>query len=833
LQSIARTVLLLHAIASLHSIVLGKALLKVAFTQTKRIRMKTCFILKGVLITLLLLVTCLVQVFSQSRLRADGQRIVNANNQEVLLRGVGLGGWLIQEGYMMNPNTGGTQSSFKKMLYDQGQSDAQVEAFYQSWRDNFITQADMNWIADQGFNCVRIPMHYELFLTSSQRAVRNSVIHNSANYNNYVTQLTNWYNANQLFTDVNTEGFRTLQLCLDWAAARSMYVIVDLHAAPGAQGSDTNISDALVANDLWNKQIYKDITVRLWEKIVARHINNNAVAFWDIINEPNNVPGGGPAIFSLTNRIINAIRALGDTHLIMVEGNGWGNNYDYMEPNNYNNRTNLVYNAHRYWIPDGDDYVRDGNPNQINRLINLTDFRTRWNVPVWVGETGENSDDWLRQNVDKLNGANIGWAHWTYKRTSADPNAALRRINPPYLTDGVSAMGGVLNNIKFANTVVNGGPLAAVDPRRGTTGGCSGNYATVPGTVQAEGYCQQSGIQLETTTDAGGGQNVGYIDANDWMAYKINVPSTGTYTVSYRVASQNGGGGIRLERLGGGATYGTIAVPSTGGWQTWTTISQNVSLTAGQQDIAIVATSAGFNINWFSITGGPVGAPIGQTIWLKGFNGRYVSSLNGTAPMMCDRTSVQAWEQFTVVDAGAGKIALRAMSKYVSSENGTQAITCSRTTFGDWEKFDWVKNADGTISLRGNNGRYVSSENGTQAMTCTRTTIGGWEAFSYGTGTPTARTATSSMASNSTDAEVTTLQFHPNPVTNSLTYRLPAKTKSHNIYVVDMQGVEMINRSFGDVGESNTIDVSGWKQGLYVLRIASKELNDTVKILKK
>jgi endoglucanase len=797
--------------------------------------MKTRFTTR-VLITLLLLATCFSQVLSQSRLRADGTRIVNASNQEVLLRGVGLGGWLIQEGYMMNPNTGGTQWSFKKMLYDQGQSDAQVETFYQSWRDNFITQADINWIADQGFNCVRIPMHYELFLTAAQRAVRNSVIHNSGNYQNYVNNLTNWYNANQLFTDPNTEGFRTLQNCLDWAAARGMYVIVDLHAAPGAQGSDTNISDALVANDLWNRGLYQDITVRLWQKIVTRFINNNAVAFWDVINEPNNVPGGGPAIHALVERLINAIRGLGDTHLIMVEGNGWGNNYDYLEPFTFTNKSNLVYNAHRYWIPEGDDAIRDGNPNQINRLINLTEFRTRHNVPVWVGETGENSDDWLRQNVDKLNGAGIGWAHWTYKRTSADPNAALRRINPPYLTDGVSAMGGVLNNIKFANTVVNSGPLAAVDPRRGnSSSSCSGNYNAVPGTIQAEGYCQMAGIQTETTTDTGGGQNVGYIDANDWMGYKINVPSTGTYTVSYRVASQSGGGGIRLEKLGGGATYGTIVVPSTGGWQTWTTISHNVSLTAGQQDIALVATSAGFNLNWISISGGgPTGPPIGQTIWLKGINNQYVSSENGTVPMRCNRPSVGAWEQFTVVDAGAGKIALRSMNKYVSSENGAAAITCSRTTIGDWEKFDWVVNADGKISLRGNNARYVSSENGTANMTCTRTTISGWEAFSYGTGTPTGRSATNKVPALSDEEQLTsTVEYFPNPVTTTLTYKLPENTKQHALRVVDMQGTEIMTKSFGDTGSHNTIDASSWKEGLYVIRVYNKQFTKTFKIIRK
>ena len=122
-------------------------------------------------------------------------------------------------------------------------------------------------------------------------------------------------------------------------------------------------------------------------------------------------------------------------------------------------------------------------------------------------------------------------------------------------------------------------------------------------------------------------------------------------------------------------------------------------------------------------------APIGQNIVLRGVNNQFVSSENGTTPMWCNRATASGWETFTVVDAGAGKVALQAMGKYVSSENGLNPITCSRTTIGDWEKFDWVVNADGKISFRGNNGKYISSENGAAAMTCNRATISGWEAF--------------------------------------------------------------------------------------------------------
>ena len=128
-------------------------------------------------------------------------------------------------------------------------------------------------------------------------------------------------------------------------------------------------------------------------------------------------------------------------------------------------------------------------------------------------------------------------------------------------------------------------------------------------------------------------------------------------------------------------------------------------------------------------TGGSSTAPIGQTITLKGVNSKYVSSENGTGPMNCNRAVAQGWEQFLVVDAGNGKVALQSQGKYVSSENGTQPITCNRTSFQAWETFTWIKNADGTIALQGNNGRYISSENGTQPMTCNRTTISSWESF--------------------------------------------------------------------------------------------------------
>jgi hypothetical protein len=101
--------------------------------------------------------------------------------------------------------------------------------------------------------------------------------------------------------------------------------------------------------------------------------------------------------------------------------------------------------------------------------------------------------------------------------------------------------------------------------------------------------------------------------------------------------------------------------------------------------------------------------------------------------MWCNATAVQSGNQFLIVNAGNGKVALRSQGKYVSSENGAAAMNCNRDTIGATEKFDWVVNTNGSVSLKGNNGLYVSSENGTQAMTCNRAAINTWEQFTVGT----------------------------------------------------------------------------------------------------
>ena len=127
----------------------------------------------------------------------------------------------------------------------------------------------------------------------------------------------------------------------------------------------------------------------------------------------------------------------------------------------------------------------------------------------------------------------------------------------------------------------------------------TGSFSTV---VQAENWISMSGVQTEATTDAGGGLNVGWIDAGDWMAYNVTIPTAGTYKVIYRVASPNAGKTLRLEKDAGATQLGSVTIPNTGGWQNWTNVSHNVTLPAGTYSIGIATSTGGFNINFLTIT---------------------------------------------------------------------------------------------------------------------------------------------------------------------------------------------------------------------------------------
>src|ERR1035441_639543 len=153
-------------------------------------------------------------------MQAKNSRIVDGQGRELILRGMGLGGWMLQEGYMLGINKEGTQHSIKARITDlAGHEDC--ARFCQLWLQNHMTRADVDLLAKAGFNSIRLPMHYNLFtLPIEQEPVKGQN-----------TWLTN--------------GFDLVDTLLSWCKANRIYLILDLHASPGGQGKDANISYAV------------------------------------------------------------------------------------------------------------------------------------------------------------------------------------------------------------------------------------------------------------------------------------------------------------------------------------------------------------------------------------------------------------------------------------------------------------------------------------------------------------------------------------------------------------------------------------------------------------
>ena len=170
----------------------------------------------------------------------------------------------------------------------------------------------------------------------------------------------------------------------------------------------------------------------------------------------------------------------------------------------------------------------------------------------------------------------------------------------------------------------------------GTTGSTpfTGTPYPLPGTMEAENFDnggqnvayvdtttgnagaqhRSTDVDIEGTTDTGGGFSVGWVAAGEWLQYTVNVGTAGTYDLEFRVASPGAGGSFRLEVNGVDKT-GALAIPNTGGWQAWTTVAKTgVSLSAGQQVWRVVmltnaTTGAVGNFNWYRVVSGGTSTP--------------------------------------------------------------------------------------------------------------------------------------------------------------------------------------------------------------------------------
>ncbi|MDO4385612.1 MAG: cellulase family glycosylhydrolase [Clostridia bacterium] len=339
--------------------------------------------MKGIFAALLALTValsfaCAAETPTLPMLRADGTRIVDADGQTVLLRGVNVGGWLVQEAWMNLTNAPCQAEAFR--VLDERFGRETREWLFSVYEDNYLTEADFDNIRALGMNVVRVPFA--------------------------------WWNILTDDGELRADAFDRLDWAVRRCAERGMYVILDLHAARGSQNNQDN-SGEMNGSNLWKEPSYQDQTVFLWEQVAAHYKDEPAVAAYDLLNEPGgDFKSTGVTQWEFFDRACQAIRAVDAAHIIMVES-CWDPE-DLPAPDRYG-WENVVYQYHFYkWNADNDYRAQ-----KLNVDVKLHKIgQAAYPVPSFLGEfTLFQSMEAWEYALNAYSAAGMGWTIWTYKVT--------------------------------------------------------------------------------------------------------------------------------------------------------------------------------------------------------------------------------------------------------------------------------------------------------------------------------------------------------------------------------------------------------------------------------
>lgn len=303
----------------------------------------------------------------------QGKQLVDGQGAPLHLRGTNLGNWLEPEGYMFKfvkePQAPREIEDLTRSLL----GPAEAESFWRAYRKNYISREDIQFLKRANFNSIRIPLHYKFFLSD------------------------------------NDEGFALLDPVIQWASEAGLYVVLDMHCAPGGQ-TGTNIDDSWGYPWLFESETSQQQLVDIWKRIARHYRDNHAVLGYDLLNEPlppfEQLKKYHDKLEPLYRRVTAGIRTVDPHHVIILGGASWDGDFSvFGEPFD----KNVLYTLHKYWMP----------PTQQS-IQQYLDFREKYQVPIWLGESGENNPEWIAAFVALLDKNDIGWAFWPYKKMDSD-----------------------------------------------------------------------------------------------------------------------------------------------------------------------------------------------------------------------------------------------------------------------------------------------------------------------------------------------------------------------------------------------------------------------------
>ncbi|TFE19512.1 cellulase family glycosylhydrolase [Cohnella luojiensis] len=531
-------------------------------------------------------------------LKAAGRKLVNGEGREIVLRGVGFGSWLLPEGYMWCfPERGDRPRRIERMVEDLIGSEKAAK-FWELYYDRYISEPDIERIAAEGFNSVRVPVNSR-FLLEEGESVR--------------------YKERHLLL---------LDRVIGWCRKHRLYVILDLHGAPGGQ-TGTNIDDS--ANDL--PELFTDernmqFTIELWAMLAKRYKDEWIVAGYDLLNEPlpNWFSEYNDRIMPLYKEIIKAIRKEDDRHMIILEGAHWSTDWSIFGEKLDDN---VMLQFHKYW----------NNPD-TESIQHYLDKREQWEVPIFMGEGGENNKEWYAGAFRLFEDHDISWNFWTWKKMDKD-NSPCQVHSPMgwdlligYLEGGEKpdaataerVLWKYLDNLSFANNayhpeVVNSllrRPPVRIPAIFYGFRGENVSYGVSEKSGNPIGFRERDGTDIRFIESDRAIPNFQHgrgepwlpdeklcvqLSAGDWLAYEFvtsNHNDDSLYRISLRMLAPHGEG--RIEVRLDDVSYGYAAWSGSSWEEVW--LQESVRLDEGNHRVVLLSASEArhpVRIEWLEI----------------------------------------------------------------------------------------------------------------------------------------------------------------------------------------------------------------------------------------
>jgi aryl-phospho-beta-D-glucosidase BglC (GH1 family) len=392
------------------------------------------------LLALLLILGLATAPRADTIVRIEGKNFIAPYGGTLLIKGISLGNWLMPEGYMFKFEVAKSPRQIYG-AFDRLLGPVRAQAFWRQFRDTYITQDDIAFIKSVGFNTVRIPLHYRLFMDADG--------------------------------EITGEGWFLLDRVLGWVREAGLFAIVDLHAAPGGQ-TGINHDDGPGYPLMFYVPRDRLLTVKLWRAIAKRYAGNPAILGYDILNEPiapyHDVATLNPRLEPFYKEVTAAIREVDPGRVVILAGGQWSSSFDMFGTPFADN---LAYTYHSFWASTKRD--------SIQRHLN---FSARYDVPLFLGETGELTDEW-NAGFRKLHETHgIGWSFWTYKNLDTPSTVVSiprpdgwneivafadgKRTTKPDATLIDRAIAEYLDGIRFRNGVVRWSYLESLGLKKGS-----------------------------------------------------------------------------------------------------------------------------------------------------------------------------------------------------------------------------------------------------------------------------------------------------------------------------------------------------------------------------